>query len=299
MTSRVDVVRQSNALGAEVRGADLSKPLDDETFDAIHRAFVDHQVIFFREQTITPQQELAFASRFGEPHDYPFAEGLPECPKVMPVIKEPHESINFGNQWHSDTAYLLEPPLATVLYCKEMPARGGDTLFSNMYLAYEGLSEGMKALLGTMSAVNSATVLSFERDRYASVKVKNAERQQQTEAAHPVVRVHPDTGRKALYVNETHTSHFQDMTREESLPLLGYLFRHLTKPEFTFRLRWERGTITVWDNRCTQHFAINDYHGQRRVMHRVTVGGGRPVGERDPRNAPVARREAALSGARA
>ena len=300
MTSRIEVVRQSNALGAEICGVDLSKPLGNQAWDAIHRAFVEHQVIVLRAQTITPHQELTFASRFGEPHDYPFAEGLPECPKVMPVIKEPHEKINFGNQWHSDTSYLLEPPVATVLYSKDMPAQGGDTLFSNMYLAYDALSEGMKAMLDTMLAVNSATVLSHERDQYASVKVKNAERQQQTEAAHPVVRVHPDTGRKGLFVNETHTSHFKDMTPEESKPLLQFLFRHVTRPEFIFRLRWEKGTIAVWDNRCTQHYAINDYHGQRRVMHRVTVGGGRPFGEANLQGPlPVPQNEALRAGARA
>lgn len=300
MTSRVEVVRQSNALGAEVRGVDLAKPLDDKTFDAILRAFVDHQVIFLRNQNIMPQQELAFASRFGEPHDYPFAEGLPECPKVMPVIKEPHEGINFGNQWHSDTSYLAEPPLATVLYCKEMPACGGDTLFSNMYLAYDALSEGMKALLDKLTAGNTASLLSYERGLHASVKVKNVDRQHETEAKHPVVRIHPETGRKALYVNEIHTRHFADMTREESLPLLDYLCRHLIRPEFIFRLRWEPGMLTIWDNRCTQHYALNDYHGQRRVMHRVTVGGGRPFGVSDiqARNTPTARRGAALSGAR-
>ncbi len=163
MTSRIEVVRQSNALGAEIRGVDLSQPLDDATFAQVNRAFLDHQVIFFRGQTITPHQELAFATRFGAAHDYPFAEGLPECPKVMPVVKERHEAINFGNQWHSDTSYLSEPPIATVLYCKEMPALGGDTLFSNMYLAYDALSDGLKALLGRLTAVNTASLLSFER----------------------------------------------------------------------------------------------------------------------------------------
>ena len=157
MAWRVEVVPQSPALGAEIRGVDLSQPLDDETFEAIHRAFLDHQVIFLRDQNLTPPQQLDFASRFGTPNDYPMAEGLPECPKITAIIKEPDETINFGGEcWHSDTTYLEEPPLATIVFAMEIPAIGGDTLFANMYLAYEGVSEGMKALLDGLTAINTS-----------------------------------------------------------------------------------------------------------------------------------------------
>ena len=284
MAWRVEVVPQSPALGAEIRGVDLSQPLDDETFEAIHRAFLDHQVIFLRDQNLTPPQQLDFASRFGTPNDYPMAEGLPECPKITAIIKEPDETINFGGEcWHSDTTYLEEPPLATIVFAMEIPAIGGDTLFANMYLAYEGVSEGMKALLDGLTAINtSAQSLGHRKQRgpYSSIKSTNVD--SVLSAEHPVALTVPDTGRKALYINEGHTDHFKDMTREESLPLITYLCRQAVRPELTFRLRWENGTLTIWDNRCTQHFALNDYHGYRRVMHRVTVAGARPAAEADP-----------------
>ena len=279
----VEVFPQSGALGAEIGGVDLSEPLDDATFEAIHRAFLDHQVIFLRGQSLTPLELRSFALRFGTPNDYPFAEGLPECPEVISLVKEPHETTNFGGHWHSDTTYLETPPLATILHAKDVPVAGGDTLFANMYLAYDSLSGGMKTLLGGLTAVNIAASPDFsklvareERDGYASINVRNLDRLDMS-AEHPVVRTHPETGRKALYINETHTSNLKDMTPEESLPIIGYVCRQATRPEHTFRLRWEEGMLTVWDNRCVQHYALNDYHGHRRVMHRMTVAGERPA----------------------
>ena len=277
MARRLEVVPQSPALGAEIRGVDLFRPLDDETFAAIHRAFLDRHVIFLRNQSLTPHQLLDFASRFGTPNDYPMVKGLPECPKVTAVIKEPHETINFGADWHSDTTYLEEPPLATLLLAKEIPAIGGDTLFANMYLAYEGLSKGMQALLDGLGAINtSAVALSNLEKRGPNTSIKTTAIDHELCAEHPVVFSVPETGRKALYINEGHTRHFKDMTREESLPLITYLCRQAVRPELTFRLRWEVGTLTIWDNRCTQHYPLNDYHGYRRMMLRVTVAGGRP-----------------------
>ena len=272
----MELIPQSAALGAEMRGVDLGRPLDDETTTAIRRAFLEHQVIFFRDQQLGPRRLLAVAKCFGTPAEYPFAEGIPGFPLVTEIVKEPHERINFGGEWHSDTTYLERPPCATLLYAVEVPAAGGDTLYSDMYRAYARLSPGMRTMLARLRAVNTASLLGREkRDGYASVRARNVDRLDMR-AEHPVVRTHPETGRKALYINETHTLHFRGMTREESLPLILHLCREAVRPELGFRLRWKRGTLTVWDNRCVQHYAINDYHGRRRVMHRVIVAGERP-----------------------
>ena len=274
--SKLEVVRQGAALGAEIRGVDPGGPLDEATAAAIRRAFLEHQVIFFRDRRLSPRKLLAFARHFGSPVEYPFAEGIPECPLVTRIVKEPHERINFGGEWHSDTTYLERPPQVTLLYAVEVPAVGGDTLYSDMYRAYERLSPGMRAMLGRLRAVNTAGLLDREkRDGYASVRARNVDRLDMS-AEHPVVRTHPETGRKALYINETHTLRFGGMTREESLPLIAHLCREAIRPELGYRLRWERGTLTIWDNRCVQHYALNDYHGQRRVMYRVIVAGDRP-----------------------
>ena len=225
MTRKLEVVPQSAALGAELRGIDLGRPLDDETAAAIRRAFLEHQVILFRDQRLDPQHLLAVSRCFGNPVEYPFAEGIPGCPLVTEIVKEPHERINFGGEWHSDTTYLERPPCATLLYAVEAPAAGGDTLYSDMYRAYARLSPGMRTMLGRLRAVNTAGLLGREkRDGYASVRAKNVDRLRM-HAEHPVVRTHPETGRKALYINETHTLHFRGMTRKESLPLIAHLCR--------------------------------------------------------------------------
>ena len=276
MTRKLEIIPQSAALGAELRGVDLGRPLDEGTAIAIRHAFLEHQVIFFRNQSLGPHQLLAVARCFGSPVEYPFAEGIPECPLVTEIVKEPQERINFGGEWHSDTTYLERPPCATLLYAVEVPAAGGDTLYSDMYRAYARLSPGMQTMLARLRAVNTAALLGREkRDGYASVRARNVDRLSMR-AEHPVVRTHPETGRKALYINETHTLHFRGMTREESLPLITHLCREAVRPELGFRLRWRRGTLTVWDNRCVQHYALNDYHGKRRVVHRVIVAGDRP-----------------------
>ena len=276
MMKDLEVIPQSSALGAELRGVDLRRPLDDGTAAEIRRAFLEHQVVFFRNQRLAPRHLLAVAECFGNPVEYPFAEGISGYPLVTEIVKEPHERINFGGEWHSDTTYLERPPCATLLYAVEVPAAGGDTLYSDMYRAYARLSPGMRTMLGRMQAVNTAGLLGREkRDGYASVRARNVDRLDMR-AEHPVVRTHPETGRKALYINETHTLHFRGMTRDESLPLILHLCNEAVRPELGFRLRWMRGTLTVWDNRCVQHYAINDYYGKRRVMHRVIVSGERP-----------------------
>jgi taurine dioxygenase len=269
----------AGALGAEIAGIDLARPLDDATVAAIRRAWLEHQVVFFRDQDLTPPQFLAFARRFGEPNEYPFVKGLPEAPEVIPVLKQEHETVNFGGIWHSDTTYLERPPMASLLIAREVPPAGGDTEYASMYRAYETLSEGLRRLLDPLVAVHTSSLADTSRTREDRMK-DSARDDARAEyvAEHPVVRVHPETGRKALYVDVAHTERFGGMTREESLPLLRYLYAHEVRPEFTCRFRWRPGSIAFWDNRCVQHNAVNDYAGHRRLMHRITLVGDRPRG---------------------
>ena len=272
----VEVRPLTGALGAEIFGVDL-RSAGNEAWDAIHRAFLDHKVLAIRDQELTPDDLMAVGRRFGEPSYYPFVEGIEGYPFIFEIVKEPHEKQNFGGTWHSDTTYLPKPPLATILHALETPTHGGDTLFANTQLAYERLSDGMKAMLDGLIATNSAGLKHYggRHDRHSdvgSMKLRNTEKADSIEAAHPVVRTHPETGRKALYINRAHTVRFDGLTEDESKPLIEFLTDHCTKPEYTCRVRWRPGTLTVWDNRCTQHFAVNDYCGQRRRMRRLTVG---------------------------
>ncbi len=265
------------ALGAEITGVDLAAYLDADAISAIRRAWLDHLVIFFRGQHLTPQQLLDFARRFGEVIEYPFIKGIDGFPQIAPVVKLEHETVTFGGLWHTDTAYLERPPMGTMLIAREVPPVGGDTLFANMYLAYETLSSGMQHLLDGLVAINSSAKADVTKTREDRVRDgAKADAKQEYVAEHPAVRIHPETGRKALYVNGGHTVRFTDMTEEESAPLLQYLFVHQQRPEFTCRFHWEVGSLAFWDNRCIQHNPINDYHGYRRVMHRVTLAGDKP-----------------------
>ena len=267
----------AGAIGAEIAGVDLAQELDADTIAAIRQAWLDHLVIFFRNQDLPPARLLALARCFGQPIEYPFVKGIDGFPEIIPVAKLEHEKVNFGGLWHSDTAYLEAPPMATMLIAREVPPYGGDTLFSNMYLAYETLSEGMKRLLENLVAVNSSAKADTTRTREDRVRDSaKTDARKEYVAEHPVVRTHSETGRKALYVNVGHTVGFKGMTVEESAPILNYLFQHQIRPEFTCRFQWQVGSIALWDNRCALHNPINDYHGYRRVMHRVTLAGDRP-----------------------
>ena len=268
----------SGALGAEISGVDISRPLDDRIVADIRQALLDHLVIFIHDQTLAPAQQLAFAERFGTAEEYPFVKGLDDCPLVVPLLKRENETINFGGLWHSDTTYLQAPPMATMLHAKELPPYGGDTLFANMVLAYETLSDGLKRVLDGLSAVNVAGKAAAMATRADRIRESGSISDEDThEAVHPVVRTHPETGRKALYVNGAHTTRFDGMTEEESAPLLAYLFAHQVKPEFTCRFRWRVGSLAFWDNRAAQHNPINDYHGHRRLLHRIILAGDRPA----------------------
>ncbi len=274
----IEVRRIAGALGAEVFGVDLAQPLADSQAAALRRAWLEHLVIFFRDQPLAPAQFMAFAGRFGEPVDYPYLKGLDGFPRITEVKKLEHERMNFGGVWHSDTAYLELPPMASLLIAREIPPYGGDTLFANMYLAYESLSERMRQLLDGLTAVNSSAKADASKTREDRIRSDGrADARAELVAEHPVVRTHPETGRKALYVNPGHTVRFCGMTEEESQPLLDFLFRHQVRPEFTCRFVWRPGSIALWDNRCAQHNPVNDYHGFRRVMHRITLAGTRPA----------------------
>jgi len=281
----VSVKPVSGALGAVIEGVDLARDLDNnEAISGIHQALLDHQVIFFRGQTLTPDQHLAFGRKFGTLNVHEFVKAMEGHPEIIVVAKNPDDTKNFGGGWHSDVTYLEEPAMGSILYCLEAPTFGGDTVFANQYLAYDRLSVGMKRMLDGMTAIHTARDV-YGRRGYATVDytqnlkamtiLGSAEAEREVE--HPVVRTHPETGRKCLYVNRGFTKRFKDMTVEESLPLLEYLWAHSTQPEFTCRFRWEPGSIAFWDNRAVQHYALNDYQGQRRLMHRVTVNGDRPV----------------------
>jgi alpha-ketoglutarate-dependent taurine dioxygenase len=267
----------AGAIGAEVHGIDLGAEVSDATIAGIRRAWLEHCVLFFREQPLIPAQFLGFAKRFGEIVEYPFIKGIEGFPEIIPVVKLEHEKTNFGGVWHSDTSYLPQPPMATLLIAREVPAKGGDTMFANTYLAYEALSDGMKRLLEGVIAVNSSLKADASRTREDRVKdMRRQDAKQEYVAEHPVVRTHPETGRKALYVNVAHTVRFKDMTEAESAPLLDYLCQHQTRPEFTCRFRWDVASIAFWDNRCAQHNPINDYHGYRRAMQRIRLAGDTP-----------------------
>jgi len=265
----------AGALGAEIGGVDIARPLEGAVVAEIRQAFLDHLVVFFRDQKLTPPQLLAFAQRFGQPMEYPQLKGLLECPMITPVVKLEHERTNFGGVWHSDTSYLERPPMASMLYALETPPVGGDTLFANQYLAYETLSDGLKQTLAGLVGVNSSAKADVSKTREDRLRDAGAELKVLV-GEHPAVRTHPETGRKALYLNYGHSCRFRNWSEEESTPLLDYLFRHQVQPEFTCRFQWAPGSLAFWDNRCTQHNPVNDYHGYRRVMHRVTLAGDTP-----------------------
>ena len=271
----IEVQPVAGSLGAEILGVNVATAPGDEVISEIRQAFLDHLVIFFRDQKLTPHEQLAFARRFGEPMEYPQLKGLPECPLITPVLKLAHERVNFGGVWHSDTTYLKQPPMASMLYALEIPPYGGDTLFANQYQAYETLSDGLRNVLDGLTGVNSSTKADASKTREERLKEAGVEVKVLV-GEHPVVRTHPETGRRALYVNIGHTAHFKGWTEEESRPLLDYLWHHQVRPEFTCRFRWQPGSIAFWDNRCVQHNAVNDYQGFRRLMHRVTLAGDTP-----------------------
>jgi len=282
---RIQVARIAGALGAEISGVDWSGDVDDATFAEVHRAWLEHQVIWFRDQDLTPDHHLAFAKRWGDIHLHPFNKPLDSHPQILEILKTEEQTRNNGGRWHTDQMYTAAPAKATTLYAREMPPYGGDTMFADMYGAYDALSDGMKRMLSGLKGIangdsrkhpNGMGLTRMERlNAGMTILPQQHLEGVQTISAHPVIRTHPETGRKALYVGG-HIDRFENMTDAESEPLLKFLMDHETRPEFTCRLRWRVGTLTLWDNRCVQHFAINDYTGFRRRMHKITVKGDVP-----------------------
>jgi taurine dioxygenase len=267
----------AGALGAEISGIDLSEGVSRANAATIRQALLDHLVIFLRDQNLTPQQFLDFAHAMGEPVEYPFIKGLDDFPQIIEVKKLETERVNFGGIWHSDTTYLETPPMGSMLLSQEVPPYGGDTLFANQQLAYDMLSDTMKGLLDGLIGMSTSAKADVSRTREDRIRTDGkSERLENYVAEHPIVRTHPETGRKSLYVNVAHTAGIKGMTDEESAPILAFLFRHQVKPEFTCRFVWSRHAIAFWDNRSTMHNPVNDYHGFRRVMYRITLRGDRP-----------------------
>jgi taurine dioxygenase len=274
----ITVTPIAGALGAEIGGVDLGAELDDEVIAEIRSAWLSHLVVFFRDQPISDDRFVALARRFGDVGRYPMVPGIPGHPEIIAVLKEPHETVNFGGIWHSDTTYLERPPSATMLLAREIPPYGGDTLFANQYAAFDALSPALQKVLEGLRAVNSSARADVSKTREDRIKgLDGVEAAIDYESCHPVARTHPETGRKALYVNTAHTARFDGMTEEESAALLSYLYAHQVRPEFTCRFQWKPGSLAMWDNRCAQHNPVNDYHGHRRLLHRITLEGDIPA----------------------
>lgn len=280
--SHIRVLPITGVLGAEVEGVDLTRPVPDAVFGEIEQAFADHGVLVFRGQDTSIEDQKRFTRMFGEFGFEPYVDTMKEHPEVIEVLKEASETgmVNFGGNWHSDWSFQETPPRITILHAKEVPPYGGDTCFANMYLAYETLSDGMKSMLEGLNVMHSAKRpygvgnKLFGKARRA-MKIHNTE-EAHAEFAHPAVRTVPETGRKALFVNPVYAIRFENMGERESRPLLDQLHAHATRIELTCRVRWQPGTLTMWDNRCVQHNAMNDYDGYRRLLHRTTVAGERP-----------------------
>ena len=274
--SQLEVAPLSPAVGAEVHGVDLRSELSNAELAEIRQAFHDYGVIFFRDQPLSPEQHLAFARRWGEINVNRFFKHVEGFPEIAEVRKEPDQRENIGSQWHTDHSYDIAPAMGSMLLAIEVPKVGGDTLFASMYRAYDALSDGMKRMLEGLRAVHSSRHV-FGADRYSkdtdvAGRLGNPELATQ-DAVHPVIIRHPETGRKSLYVNRTFTVRFDGWTEEESRPLLEFLYAHASQPEFTCRFRWREHSMAFWDNRAVWHLALNDYHGHRRLMHRITIEG--------------------------
>ena len=265
----------SPTLGAFVRGIDLSQPLAEPVLADLVRAHADYGVLFFRDQQLTPDDHIALAEQFGEININRFFAPVAGHPQIAEVRKEPEQALNIGGGWHTDHSYDEIPALGSMLYARELPPTGGDTIYASMYAAYEALSDGMKQMLAGLNAVHSSRHVFGATSDYPGEmqnRIGNSDAATQ-DAVHPVVLTHPRSGRKGLYVNPGFTVRFDGWTAQESEPLLRYLYQHASRPEFTYRFPWAPGSLAFWDNRCTWHFAVNDYHGQRRLLHRITLEG--------------------------
>jgi taurine dioxygenase len=275
----ISVEPLSGALGAEIAGVDLRDPFDDATLKEVNRAFLDHYVLFFRDQHLQPSEYLALGRQFGELNILQPLVGPDGLPEIMRVTKEPDDDYAVGHVWHSDAPYAEIPPKASALYAIEVPEKGGDTLFANMYAAYDGLSEPMRDRLAKLTAVNGGPYIYTSRGGKPQFSAREDARHEGdsvfSTAVQPVIRTHPETDKRVLYVNPAHTDYIEGLSSEESEALLEFLYDHGARPDFIYRFHWRPGSLALWDNRCTWHYAANDYPGERREMLRLTIKGDR------------------------
>ncbi len=276
MTTTAAIRPLSGGCGAIVEGIDLSA-LSDHDQTLLARAHADHGVLFFHDQQLSPEAHIALARRWGEIDVNKFFRAVEGYPEIAEVRKEPDQQLNIGGGWHTDHSYDAEPAMGSILVARTLPASGGDTLFASMYAAYEALSPGLQATLDGLRAVHSSRHVfgdagAYRRNADTGDTFSNPELA--GDVVHPAVITHPLSGRRALYVNPGFTLRFEGWTEAESRPLLDYLYQHASRPEFCCRFRWRPGSVAFWDNRATWHYALNDYQGQRRVMHRITIRGG-------------------------
>lgn len=271
----IDVRPITPRIGAEIHGIDLSQPLGNQTFTEVHDALMEHQVIFFRDQEMTIDEHKAFAKSFGDLHIHPaFGSKDEGHPELLSMRTDENSTYAAGtNGWHSDVSADSEPPLGSILYLTEVPSNGGDTLFSSMYAAYGDLSDTMQSFLSGLTGVHSADHVWDGRQHMSDQKRND----KYPVSEHPVVRTHPVTKRKGIYVNEVFTTHIKDMKRAESQAILAMLYAHIRKPEYHCRFKWQRNSVAFWDNRCVQHYAMWDYHPEVRNGYRFTVKGDRPI----------------------
>lgn len=287
---RFDVKPVTSSLGAEISGLDLSKPVDDRVFEDLYRAFIEFQVVFVLDQDLSRENQMEISRRFGEPVIVPFLDHMPDYPYIVDLVKEPNEQniSNFGGEWHSDYSFLPAPPSTTAVYAIEVPPYGGDTIWANMYQAYDTLTNGMKRLLDGLNVIHRGTPFGTrgqpEDGRRTdadgrpiplrsptSITLHRNRPEADAEQSHPIVAVHPVSRRKALFINQLYMVRIEGVSARESKPILESLYTHSTQPEFVCRHRWKAGTLAIWDNRCTQHYALNDYDGFRRVMNRTQI----------------------------
>jgi len=273
-TTRLDVQPITGELGAEISGVDLGADLDDATITEIRQALLEHGVIFFRDQEFDAEQHKRLARRFGEIFVHPNYAGTQADPEIVMIRREPGDTRVVGEDWHTDTTMMPKPPMGAILYAIEVPPFGGDTLFANQYLAYETLSDGMKRLIDGLRAIHSDRLVAGPQSRASvgrSTKARHDDAWRETVSTHPMAIRHPETGRKALFVNVSYTVGIEGLAEDESRPLLDFLMEHGNRPEFTCRFRWTQGAVAFWDNRCVKHLAINDAGPFRRVMRRVQI----------------------------
>lgn len=271
----VEIEPLTPTIGAEVRGVKLND-VDNETFALIEQALADHLVLFFRDQDITPAEQAAFAAHFGPFEQHPFARPHPDLGDVI-VLDQTDPRRDGANSWHSDSSFMPQPAWGSVLRAVQLPRAGGDTCWASMYAAWEALSPGMRTMLDGMTALHDIIkpLQKAVAQGHSIVGVEDI-RRDWPPVAHPVARTHPVTGRKGLYVNNNFTTRICELDEYESRAVLGFLLDHVQRPDFQVRFRWTERAVAVWDNRVTQHYAVPDYTGERRIMHRVTLQGERP-----------------------